>query len=179
MKPFKQGDLDGLCGVYSIINALSFINGKNEDESEKLFHDYIDFLDAKPHRIAEFIKNGIPKYVMKELLEEYDRNVLEFHVKLPNLSRDTPMEKYWEWLETRLAFHKNSCAILGLNDPWNHWTVVTRINDKTVEFLDSSTLKRRRKTDFVINTNQKTDSIKIDAGCCFFVWKGEKYAWVD
>jgi hypothetical protein len=38
MEPYKQGDLDGLCGIYSIINAVRLVHkGLTDDDCDELF----------------------------------------------------------------------------------------------------------------------------------------------
>jgi hypothetical protein len=38
---------------------------------------------------------------------------------------------------------RDVCAILGLGEPWNHWTVLTHIKNNRVNFLDSYGIKSR------------------------------------
>jgi len=47
MKPYRQGALDGLCGVYSIINAVRIVNGIDDEDSEDLFQAIISYLDRE------------------------------------------------------------------------------------------------------------------------------------
>ena len=34
-KPYRQGDLDGLCGIYAIINAVSFLCPEMDRETAR------------------------------------------------------------------------------------------------------------------------------------------------
>lgn len=57
--PIKQGDLDGLCGIYAIINVFNYVapNGLNETERAHLFHyliyDCFDRTNAAERRRQE------------------------------------------------------------------------------------------------------------------------------
>ena len=51
----RQGDLDGLCGVYSIINALSVISDFNQAKRQDLFYSLVNKLNHK-YDLAEIIR---------------------------------------------------------------------------------------------------------------------------
>ena len=45
LKPYEQGALDSLCGIYSIVNAMRVIRGLNNEESQELFKQIIGYLE--------------------------------------------------------------------------------------------------------------------------------------
>jgi hypothetical protein len=47
MKPYAQGALDGLCAVYSIVNATRIVTGISEEEAKDLFKEIIRYLETK------------------------------------------------------------------------------------------------------------------------------------
>ena len=47
MKPYEQGALDGLCAVYSIVNATRIVSGIGEEEAKELFKEIIRYLETK------------------------------------------------------------------------------------------------------------------------------------
>jgi hypothetical protein len=48
MKPYEQGALDGLCAVYSIVNAARIISGIDEEGSRELFKEIMCFTWREP-----------------------------------------------------------------------------------------------------------------------------------
>jgi hypothetical protein len=51
IEPLGQGELDGLCGLYSAINALRLCAASHGrpldwDQCERLFREGVDYLDA-------------------------------------------------------------------------------------------------------------------------------------
>ena len=50
--------------------------------------------------------------------------------------------EYWREMQ-KLTNSKDVCAIIGMGEPWNHWTVVTHIKSNRVHFLDSYGIKSR------------------------------------
>ena len=59
MKPYKQGKLDYLCGVYSIVNAVRKLTGVNGDESHELFIRIINYLDENKDLRKIIINTGV------------------------------------------------------------------------------------------------------------------------
>ena len=62
VRPFEQGELDGLCGIYSIINAVRRIRGgkilKDIDERNELFLEILNYLHKHYHGLV-FMIDGI------------------------------------------------------------------------------------------------------------------------
>lgn len=58
MFSYEQGSLDGLCGVYSIINASKIVNGFNDEECIHLFEQVIRFPDGQ-RCLSKLIINGM------------------------------------------------------------------------------------------------------------------------
>ncbi|WP_292573951.1 hypothetical protein [Methylomonas sp.] len=48
MKPYRQGHLDGLCGVYALVNAVNKLCGPlNKREAQALFLDILEYLESR------------------------------------------------------------------------------------------------------------------------------------
>jgi hypothetical protein len=58
MKPYEQGALDGLCAVYSIVNATRIVSGIDEEDSRDLFKEIILYLE-RTNDLAKILTEGI------------------------------------------------------------------------------------------------------------------------
>ena len=58
MKPYEQGALDGLCAVYSIVNATRIISAIDEDGAKELFKEIILYL-TKTKNLYKILVSGI------------------------------------------------------------------------------------------------------------------------
>src|SRR4051812_41665778 len=70
IRPFRQGHLDGLCGLYAIVNAFRFCLGDHplyELIWPELFAYLVDGL-ASETDFASIILSGIPAHAMNGLL---------------------------------------------------------------------------------------------------------------
>ncbi len=56
MKPYEQGALDGLCAVYSIVNATRIVSGIGEEEAKELFREIIRYLESKKDLVKILIE---------------------------------------------------------------------------------------------------------------------------
>ena len=47
-KPYQQGDLDGLCGVYALVNAVDYLCGPlSHRKARQLFQQILTHLEAR------------------------------------------------------------------------------------------------------------------------------------
>lgn len=138
MKPFMQGKMDGMCGVYSIINALYYTKIITEIKAERLFTSIIKKeTDFFPKAFYEGLNFKGIKILLGNLLEEKK----SVHYYRP-IKRTVTINKFVNTLEKELSSHKRAAAIIGLGQPMQHWTVVTKIANKkgsrTLYLFDSS-----------------------------------------
>ena len=88
-------------------------------------------------------------------------------------------EDFFERLREGLAAHAEGQAvwIVGLGDPWHHWTVIERISGRRVYFFDSWGMKRYRFDSFTLDKNKagegKGKKIMIDTHQTFLLRVGE------
>jgi len=62
LSPYRQGDLDGLCGPYALINALRITLEPyriiSDDEARDMLHQLVEHAIANKH-MADSVRNGI------------------------------------------------------------------------------------------------------------------------
>jgi hypothetical protein len=128
--PYKQGLLDGMCGFYSVINAIHYLKSDfTIEKAEKLLKSMISL---KPHSFHRMYSDGT-----------YHENVISFvkHIiskrGFKTFSYSTPFqddefEDAHEFVSC-LKQHvdgKKSVAIVLVGNPWYHWTVISKIDTK-------------------------------------------------
>jgi hypothetical protein len=154
--PLVQGELDGLCGLYSIINSL--ISGLyslqiaghrpkhrsrplGEREIEALFLLLITRLNRK-HGISPVLV-GIHALELARLLRHSTawlsakRDLQLTFVRPFYRRRRVTIGQVCQTLSNHLA-GVGTAAIIGLEWPWRHWTVVTGVTATRLPLLDSS-----------------------------------------
>jgi len=149
IQPFRQGDLDGLCGLYAIINAARVVCGRklSDKRSRKLF-EYLSQYTIKDRGNLNILTEGLCLCEMIKLMKEL-RGLLEDIY-------DLRLQAYRPWkgkaaskpsdeailLELGgLLSNKHSAAIVGFDHPVMHWTTITGINQTQAAIFDSGYLK--------------------------------------
>jgi hypothetical protein len=165
LEPFRQGHLDGLCGLYAIVNALDIMRDggltHSEDEAHRIMRALVD---AVPERFPRAIWDGTKVQHIRRMLRAADafaRKRYKFGVDWsePFLRRDfSSARQYHAALREELA--GGGLAIIGLAPPWDHWTLVRRVLDDGFETVDSIELKHLALADLHIRKRASDKSPK-------------------
>ncbi len=153
LKPYRQGALDGLCGPYSIVNAIRFAlhtrrarSGSraskklSDHESGLLFSYLIDHLVSVRGNGRLFVQ-GVGRVQMSVLLRAASVWLTtHWSVKLsfscPFRRRRVRTATMLNLIARHLA-EPGTAAIIAGNDPWHHWTVVTKVTKARLMLFDS------------------------------------------
>ena len=159
-EPFRQGHLDGLCGLYAIVNALDLLRdgglAHNEDEALRIMRALVE---AVPERFPKAIWDGTKVQHIRRMLVAANllaRKRYKFGVDWsePFLRRDfaSPADYH---AALRLELGEGDVAIIGLAPPWDHWTLVRRVVDDGFETVDSIELNRLALADLHLRKRAK------------------------
>ena len=153
IKPMRQGDLDGLCGVYSVVNAMRALCAEvDADTASDMFDILIQALPKAGAEPAVVVAGGVGRRQLAHLIKVAVRYVFDEHDirltvrRLPKrLRRAVGLQVLWHTLAT--AISPSCVAVLGLGGRTSHWTVAVRVTSQQIRLLDSSDMGvlRRRK----------------------------------
>jgi len=147
MKSYEQGALDGLCAVFSIVNAARIISGLGEEESEELFREIILYLE-KANDLSAILVSGIGLKTIGGILGDVVGERIR-HRSMPfKQYPDTPLDDFWsEMTEFLHRGEKKGAILIGLGGPgWDHWSIVESITERQIRFFDSHKLKRLNRS---------------------------------
>ena len=149
-RAYQQGDLDGLCGIYSVVNALRYLLRLNEEHSRELFNTLVEALHQSCPRPHKHLVWGIPFPKLKQLVEaahtcqclDWGQTFKARPLRLRREQRTLP--QLWSALTQEL---RPTCvAVIGITGATDHWCVVYRVTPKTLWVLDSSGRTRIRRS---------------------------------
>jgi hypothetical protein len=142
MKPYEQGALDGLCAVYSIVNATRIVSGIGDEEAKELFRDIILYLETKKD-LAKILIEGIDLLTIGGILGDVVGNRIE-NRSMPFKQRpETPLDEFWTEMMGFINGGGKRAILIGVGGPmWDHWSIVESITEKQIRFFDSYKLKR-------------------------------------
>ncbi len=142
LKPEHQGHIDGLCAVYSVLNACKLLF----DHSERLDSQLFKALCAGvPDLFPNIVYDGTEVAGISRLLDAAKAWTAHIHKRELIWSQPThrmnfdTADSYFQYLRSALAHDEGDrkAAIIGLGTPWDHWTVVRDIRANKVGFFDS------------------------------------------
>ena len=152
-QPYEQGDLDGLCGVYTIINAIHVLN--------------LDLTRPKARRLFAFLLRSLRPYdrsptpiAAKGITHEPFLGLIRCagHFTHDNLGGQLVVWRHpkaegqrwtigrlWRLLEDRLGL--GAIAVIGLGGRYQHWTLAVKVTPRTIRLIDSDGLKLLRRAE--------------------------------
>ena len=159
LQPYQQGDFDGLCGLYAIINAIRLVvrpsHKAGEDFCCDLFYALLRY--ASRHiALKTLINHGTPQWLMRVLLKwacayVERRTALKPEVTQPFLGQgQSPFDTVMAATRTMLA-QRHSAFIVELGGVHSHWTVIQAMSKAQVHLFDSSGLKLINMSDLRMN----------------------------
>lgn len=169
MKPYQQGSLDGLCGLYSIINALRLVTGhRGRKHSMHLLDQLVSALNAK-YASTAFI-NGTTTPDLSYLLNHVISSGIPIKKTKPFHKNDKlSLPDFWREVQ-RFLSAKSRAVITTFETPsLSHWTVVQSAFNKKFVLFDSDgmiCLYRSRCTTYEM---RKKRPYLLYPTCTFFI----------
>lgn len=161
----KQGDLDNFCGIYSLINAVSYLYGGKLNRKALYLRLVNEF--HRQHNLIDLINSGMSNVEMDSLIEAVLETGYYYHhypirVCMPYRCRvniKTPQI----FSEIRRFINKgndkSTSVIIGTQ---YHWSVVSHVDNQFIYFLDSTTFNKAYRRSFSITNSQKRYQLGLD-----------------
>ena len=152
LRPWSQGDDNGLCGLFATVNAVRWLwpelRRKNEQDEEEVAalpqHLVQDRLSPEQFRALYLDGDELP--LISQLLHWTVAwlRTKDFDARLTFPFEATPpsdKKTYWAQL-LPLIEPRDAVAVVGFNDPYPHWTVATnKTSSYCVRLFDSDVFK--------------------------------------
>ena len=150
LKPMQQGRLDGLCGVYSVINAARLAIWPAQRLTRESCRELFGLLAAEladRAKLLDVLTGGSRHRLVSILLREADgwlRDVydISLHYRRPYRGQPSISQAVIAATLARHLAAGHASAIAGLTGSIEHWTVVRAVTPKTMLLFDSDDLKR-------------------------------------
>lgn len=157
IKPSKQGELDGACGFYAVVNALRCL--EPDLEAGELFTQTLKahLLDGNPMSFVDGTNRGTIKNVFSrvidylhanyELTDNKTKKPYFFDLKIPYWRLDKERDRKHVLETIRQAdFKAGTVCIIGYeyvsgdedDEDYAHWSVVRKVSETGLNLVDSS-----------------------------------------
>jgi hypothetical protein len=154
IQPYRQGELDGLCGLYALINGIRLATC---DQTSEFDHDvWRNLLEALlsetdlAKAAVEVVARGIDFRALYELAKAAQRHMAANHRVEVTITRGLRAEV--QCLDTVLnclavlSIQARTAVLMELTGRMRHWTVVAGVGRKSLKLLDSSGVHRAHIT---------------------------------
>ncbi|MDR4517949.1 MAG: hypothetical protein MRK00_11255 [Nitrosomonas sp.] len=165
----KQGSIDQLCGLYSVLNATELLIGKYapydrrlrvSSQKKALFGELVAYL-ARNDLLEEALTVGIEDlYNRGGLIDIAIKSVKQYQglkMKKQRAFTKSPktLAEYWTTLAEHLR-HDGSTVIICFSCRYfGHWTCVKAITPKELILVDSARMKRLYRNQCTIGPEEK------------------------
>lgn len=160
---FQQGSLDGLCGLYSAINAVSSLINLTEDDCVELFRIGLEHLASRTN-LKKTILEGMRVSMVKEICNRYKPLIEDWGYKLEisQICKEAGNIRGVATIIRNWVNEDMQCVIVGLGGRIEHWTCVTEPFLKSIKFSDSDGLKRLHLCYITTGNTNKNRQYTID-----------------
>jgi hypothetical protein len=146
IRPFRQGALDSLCGVYAIVNAARLLCSEIDNHiSSALFYVLIKALLNRETGAPSAVTDGITTETLSRLLRTACNAIEEMSGIRLRCSLLAPKRKRLSldqtWMALQETVGKNSVSIIGLSGIREHWTVGYWVTKREITLKDSDGLR--------------------------------------
>ena len=174
--PLQQGDLDGLCGAYAVVNAVTRLlhdRGFTREDANRLFKRLCHALHRR-QKMPQAVWRGTHIEDVDAMLQTVQRFVREsFDLRLV-VSRPFAAEtvkrrdRFFNVLSAAFnADDRRKVAILGLDKPGFHWTNVTDVGiSRLSELKDLANLDLRSTS----TSQAAIDRLRAQLPGCKVLW---------
>lgn len=176
IKPYSQGNLDSLCGLYSVINSTKLII-KNITKTDSMI------LICKCMTALEEIKNKPLSSIFLHGISVHDisciiKNVIEPHYPIKrhkpfHHKPDISINAYWEAMEIFLNDETSAAIICIEKKTWSHWSVAKSVCSNRIYLSDSDSLKYINKSHCSTQEITQETPVKIYPALTFFLSRSD------
>lgn len=143
IEPAAQGDYDGLCGLYCIINAIRLVLAPRviltDEEVRLLFATGVRFLSRRGS-LASAVRSCVPERDWPKLaarVVEAAQTITDrpISIERPRVTNDAPVGESLRLMEAFVGAGKAPCVFL--RGRYRHYTVISGYTDASLKLFDS------------------------------------------
>jgi hypothetical protein len=155
-----QGNLDGLCGVYSVVNASLHLSRKRltADQTKELFRSLCDQL-GREGRLEDTIVDGMTVRTLGRLIDTSASFLAAEgcgRIRRKMACKTTyGLKEFWDRIVAHIETNGDGSVILGMGGMYDHWTCVREIDENRISLIDSDGLHRLRRTNCTVGERRK------------------------
>lgn len=175
-KPYIQGALDGLCGIYAVVNAFKRLAWLSEEQCEMLFKELVIEISHKFPKAIWFgtTRLDVEKMIASAILWCEKNTSAEIECLIPFARNELKSIRVWKRELSEYLEMPGTTAIVGFEHPCYHWSVVDMTARNSLRFFDSQNLKRLNKSKLTLQAIPQNNMWQVDAASTFIIQKNRQ-----
>jgi hypothetical protein len=161
-KPWKQGSFDGLCGAYSVVNAVHYLYEDFSQEDCAALFTYM--VRSHPELFSQALLSGMRFKQLWGLANTAKKCIAPYRTMRlyrPFYNQKvSSVDDFMDRVSTMIG--TNAVMLVGLGRPWNHWSVASKITPKTITFQDSGSCNVQRVYKSSLSLEDSDGHIMLD-----------------
>lgn len=157
-----QGNLDGLCGVYAVVNSVRNLSPKRlkSVEEKELFRQLIAKL-GEEGRLEDALCHGMTVQPLGRLID-CATEFLEINWgctisrRLAFGQAPESLQEFWGKISAHVDDHGPGSVILGLGGKYDHWTCIAKASETALTLIDSDGIRRLHRKHCTISAAQRS-----------------------
>lgn len=171
LKPYRQGRIDALCGVYCIINTVHYLCGPlNVSQAQKLFAKSMRYLERSNSALSrlqtgttfEELSDAIENVIIKNYSINWSR---PFYRK-----RGVSLDFFWTHIQSFIE-NDGGIVVLCLGGEHDHWTLVRKVTRHSLILFDSAGLSRLPRKNSTTSEDHPTRAHILYRTHVLYLWK--------
>lgn len=164
-RAFQQGDLDCLCGAYSIVNAMTYLFDGRIKRKPLLRTLLTQYSTQWP--LNEWLTQGIDEIRMAHVIETvlmtgYYRKTFPVNVTRPFHQRRIKVTRMVQEMHTFLESNKDFSRVILFSNQY-HWSVIKSMDEHYMYYLDSSGVQREKIKSYALYPDENRYQFYRDA----------------
>lgn len=161
MSPYKQGELDCTCGIYSVINSIKYLNDLNNNEGSVIIDEIIEHYGKRYNKITMEGITYIPTELILRILKRGKKTkklVADIELLKPNFSLNSA--ETFDIIRADLKKYKDKMIVfVGIVDYGigAHWTLINKVDKNFAYFFDSGSMRRRVLKNIILTEKDEHD----------------------
>jgi hypothetical protein len=168
LNPYTQGELDGLCGLYAVINAVRISATIKYKHCQHIFHQSLKLL-ASQQDSSEVVFDGMSRACLSKALAVAATKA-PIAWSWPFYRKKASLAVLWGTIENFINERQGNAAILWIGGhDWAHWTVVKEVTPRKMVLFDSWHRRCLTRGKCTIGEPTRARPIYIGATCTCFI----------
>lgn len=170
IKPFRQGQLDGLCGPYSVINAVHYLVGPlSKVEATNLLRDMLKLLDPENESLWRRNEGMMTPQIERILRDLVLPRYPIARRRVARTRREMNVRGFFARI-SRFCEETGGVVLSGYDGEDSHWTVFIGATSQTLKLFDSVKVCRIRRSSCTTSRSSNKHRVILYPTCSYYLW---------